>query len=261
MVKCLIHGRELRNHTDGNHQNRDCDNPKISPYLCTGQRLPGSSAEQQVIQIKIHAKQNHCHGHDGLLQICVSRQSVIFNCKSSRTGRAKTHGKRVKQRHSRKQKNYDLRHGHAEINRIQNHRRRPDFWNQLAHAWPRTFRPHDIHSRIAGLYGQNSQDKDQYAHSANPMRKTSPEEIRMGKPLHIRQDTGTCRSKSGNRLKKRIHKGGNIPGNHKRRRSENTEYDPAQRYDHQPFSSVNFSALYFMTRHEKTGQSAHSHCN
>ena len=90
----------------------------------------------------------------------------------------------------------------------------------------------------AACEGNQSQQKDQNTHTADPVRKAAPEQHTVTHGFHIAQDAGAGGSKAGYRFKKGIHKKRDIAADDKRQRTEHGHQHPGQCNDHKTLARI-----------------------
>ena len=66
-MECHKQGREQAPDIDGDEQDGNGHHSQISPQLLTPPRILGPAYKQQVVHIKIHAKEQHKNSDDSLL--------------------------------------------------------------------------------------------------------------------------------------------------------------------------------------------------
>ena len=162
--------------------------------------------EKDKVCIKVDAEQDHENRDDGLLKNRIAGNTVAENAETSGAGGAEAQAETVKKRHARDEEQYDLCDGHTEVDHIEDHGGVADLGNKLSHDRARALRPHHMHLTAHSplTHGHYGEDKDDDAHTADPVGKASPEEAGMAERFNICQDTGSCGRKTGNRLEKRI---------------------------------------------------------
>ena len=160
-----------------------------------------------------------------------------LDAETAGTGGAEGMQHRVKQRHSPQHQQRNENHRHDQIDAVQNQGGLPHPGHQLAAGGTGNLCFHNIQGLSLRL-GQHRQHKHQHAHAAYPVGKAAPEQHSPAHGLHIGQNAGTGGGKAGYRLKKSVHKPGNLPGNHKRQGAENGHQRPGQAHNQKAFFGV-----------------------
>ena len=218
----------------GNQHGSRRKNAEIGLHFLNLEGFLHPLCQKQIIKTEIHAEQEHENGDHNLKIRAVSGHAVGPDGKSAGSCGAEGGAQGIKKRHASDQEEKNLKRHHRDINAIQHQRRLAHSGNQLAHRRPRAFRPHQIHGLSAGKRNDLKQEY-QHAHTADPVRKAAPEHTAAGKSLHVHQNTGAGGRESGNNLKQRIHKVGDIPCDPQRERPDQTHHHPSQCDSHIPF--------------------------
>ena len=222
---------------DRDRDDREGNDAKISLQLAHFEHFAEFSPENEEIGIEVDAEHDDEHRDDALQQAGVARAAVVAHAESAGTGTAEGDAERVKQRHACDLQDDDLRHGDTEVDGIQYFGSVFHARNELADSRARALCAHQVHVVAAG-HGENSENEDDDAHSADPVRKAAPEQAGMAEGLDVRQDTGSGRRESGHRLKKRIGEVGNVARDHQRNRAQDTYDDPAEPDDNKTFPRI-----------------------
>ena len=207
--------------------NGQANNPQIVTYLFILGCLHYFLRQKQIIGIKVDSKKNHKDRDHHLIIRAVACNTVIFDTKTTGTCGTKTKAQCIKQRHFSNEKENDLHNSQNNVYGIQNLGCGLYLRHQFADRRSRALCFHQIHVISTGKR-QQAENKYQYSHSANPVGKASPDQHTVRQSLHITQNTGSSRGKTGNSLKYCIYRMGNTSRNNKRKRSCNTEYQPAE---------------------------------
>ena len=167
--------------------------------------------QQQIINIEVDAEQQDEHADDHfIIQVIVLADAGAQMAEAAGARRAKGVDERVIQRHTARQQQERFRHRHHKINAVQNLGGIPQLAGNFVHRGAGHLGAHQMHG-TAIPHGQHRHGKHQHAHAAHPVGKTAPERGGTVQRLHIGEDAGTCGGKAGNRFKKGVHTGGDIP--------------------------------------------------
>ena len=105
-------------------------------------------------------------------------EAVVFDTETAGARRAEACAHCVEKRHFSDQKKNKFKHGHTEVDQIQDARRGFHFWNQFADGWPRAFGAHQVDVGAAA-HRDNGEQENEHAHAADPVCETAPEQRRM----------------------------------------------------------------------------------
>ena len=84
-----------------------------------------------------------------------------------------------------------------------------------------------------GDHGYNRDDENEYAHTADPVRKAAPEQNAMAQRFDVGQNRRAGRREAGDRLKEGVHEGRDVPADDKGQRAYQREEYPGQRHGHE----------------------------
>lgn len=169
------------------HKDNACgygDNQQIIADFFHFQSPFDVSQKEQIIGVKVDAKQDHKDRYDPLDIGGVGRNTVVFDAEAACSRRAERRADRVKQRHFSAEKQQNLGHGQPQIDQVEETRRRPHLRHQLADRGARTLRAHQVDIGAAAQR-DDGQQKDQHAHAADPVREAAPEQGTVGQRLHL----------------------------------------------------------------------------
>ena len=192
-----------REDINGDHRRARQRDRTVIPAFGALRRRAEFARQQQIIQIEIHAEEEHEHRNDPLKIRAVARYAVALDAKAAGSGGAEGVQHAFKQRHAARHQQHDLHQRHRHIDLIEDAGRIARARQQLAHHGAGHFRAHDV-DRAIGHVRHQRHDEHQHAHAAHPMGKAAPEEQTAAHGLHIGQDRRAGGRKAADRFKKSV---------------------------------------------------------
>ena len=229
VAKCLQQGAVIqREDVECDHHHTACDDQQIHAQFFIAEDAADVFDQQKVEHVEVDAKQQHEHGdHHLQINAVIEGDAGVLDGKTAGTGRTEGRAQRIEQRHAAQQQEEDHDRGQHQIDLIENGCALPQTGHQLADDWSRCFCPHDVHHAVVGA-GDDGEQKDEDAHTADPVCEAAPEQRGVGECLDIGQDAGTGRGKSGDRFKETVHQGRDLAAEEERKSSEEGKDDPGQ---------------------------------
>ena len=231
----------------GDRQNTEDDNAEVALELTHLEDLLPVSAQQEVVCIEVDAEHQDEHSDDRLHERRVAGAAVVPDTEPSGPRTAESDTDCIKQRHAREQEKDDLRDGECEVDRVQYFGRVPHARHKLAHGGPRALRAHETHVVSAG-HGKDRKNKDDDAHTSDPVGKAAPEQAGVAERLHVAEYTRSRRCKAGGGLKDRVGEVRYIARRNKGERPQDTENEPAQTDDRESLPGIEHMALHLSAR-------------
>ena len=199
--------------------------------------FPDAAQKQQVVTAEIDGKQQHEHRHNGLQVVGIACHTVVPDAETAGSGGAEGSAQGIEHTHPTAEQEDKLNNCQRHVERVQNHGSGAHARHQLAHRGTGAFRLHDVHIPPAGERNERH-DENQYAHTAHPVRKTTPDQRGVRQPFHFRQDGGSRGGKAGHGLKQGVHEGWDFPGQPKRECTHQGEQNPTHCHDDKAFAGV-----------------------
>ena len=199
--------------------------------------------QQEIIQVEVDAEQQHEHtDHDLKIRVVVGTHAQRLVAEAAGARRAEGVNERVKQWHTARAEHDRLDNGHGEIDGVEDFGAVAQFARDLAAGRAGDLSAHQVHG-AAVRHGQHRHRKNKNAHTADPVGKAAPEQDTVAQRLNIGQNRGAGGRKARNHLKKGVHKGRDLAGDDKGKRTENRQQHPDQRHDGQTVAGVDLGVL------------------
>ena len=260
LLEGLCDGRIKVFNINGDNNNRGGDNSQVAANLFHAEGFFGLSQQKKEIKAEVYAKQDHKHGYDILKIGRIPCHTVVFDSEASCSCCSEGEGQSVKQRHPSCQKKQDLKQRQRDIDRIQDFGSGLQLRNQLFHRGTRAFCLHQIHV-IASCKRKQAQDKDENAHSADPVSKASPEQNAVGQAFHIAEYAGSRGGKAGDCFKQSINGIGCCAAEQERQRTHHAHHNPAQRNRDKSLFCVENHIFRLSDGERNSNHKAESHCD
>ena len=214
LLECLCKAAEISAYIEGDRKRCGGDNQQIGTNLFTFPCLSEFTDQDQEVGVKVDAEQDHKDRDNDLTIGGIACNAVVFDAEAAGARRAEGERDGIKQRHAAKQQEENLNNCQDNVNHVQNFCSGFYLRNQTGNGGTRAFCLHQVHM-AAACEGNQSQQKDQNTHTADPVRKAAPEQQTVRKRFHVCQNACTGCCKAGNGFKQRIDRIGNITGKYK----------------------------------------------
>ena len=239
MAEGTLHCRIIPRNIYGNQRCRNADNGNIAAQLLIFPHILKILHQHQIEQVEVHPEQQHkCRNDIFKIRTIVFRNAAIFYRKAACPCCRKGMHHAVKKGHSTCKQQNHLHQCQYNINRIQDFCCRFYLWHQLGNQRSGCLRLHQIHRALVPK-GHNCKHKYQNPHTANPMRKATPELNTFRQSFNLLQNACARCGKAGYRFKKAIYIARNRAAQIKRQCPQNGHHNPRKCNHNEALSPIN----------------------
>ena len=161
---------------DGDSPHRRRHNHNVGPQLLRAEHIPEPADEQEVIEVEVHAEQQHENADDHIeIGALIGAHAQVPAAEAAGAGGAEGMDAGIEQGHAAQQQKDDLNDGHDQIDAVEDLGRIAHAADQLAHGRAGHLRPQKVHA-VAVAHGQDGHDEHQHAHAAHPVGEAAPEQ-------------------------------------------------------------------------------------